>query len=227
MENKPTYNLTISIDDIHPGKGWGKPEDVQMGYLEELNKLFGAKFTLFIPSNYHNQAPLSKHKDWVDWLKSKDYFELAAHGHYHQCERDDIGECEFFELDTTEKAKERIQLMLNEWEAVDHKPLGWRNPGWLGHPLAVKELGKHFKYSAVHYQHNHNIKWDCKMFFGADGINTNDIKIHNGDVIMFQSHIAGDWNDNVWSERNFNQMRLSLDHLIKNANIKFKTLGEL
>ena len=46
MENKPTYNLTISIDDIHPGKGWGKPEDVQMGYLEELNKLFGAKFTL-------------------------------------------------------------------------------------------------------------------------------------------------------------------------------------
>ena len=108
MENKPTYNLTISIDDIHPGKGWGKPEDIQMGYLEELNKLFGAKFTLFIPSNYHNQAPLSEHKDWVDWLKSKDYFELAAHGHYHQCERDDIGECEFFELDTTEKVKERI-----------------------------------------------------------------------------------------------------------------------
>ena len=227
MEIKPTYNLTISIDDIHPRDGWGKPEDVQMGYLEELNKLFGAKFTLFIPSNYHNQAPLSKHKDWVDWLKSKDYFELAAHGHYHQCERDDIGECEFFELDTTEKAKERVQLMFNEWEAVDHKPLGWRNPGWLGHPLAVKELGKHFKYSAVHYQHNHNIKWDCKMFFGADGINTNDVKIHNGDVIMFQSHIAGDWNDNVWSERNFNQMRLSLDHLVKNANIKFKTLGEL
>ena len=227
MEIKPTYNLTISIDDIHPRDGWGKPEDVQMGYLEELNKLFGAKFTLFIPSNYHNQAPLSKHKDWVDWLKSKDYFELAAHGHYHQCERDDIGECEFFELDTTEKAKERVQLMFNEWEAVDHKPLGWRNPGWLGHSLAVKELGKHFKYSAVHYQHNHNIKWDCKMFFGADGINTNDVKIHNGDVIMFQSHIAGDWNGNVWNERNFNQMRLSLDHLVKNANIKFKTLGEL
>ena len=67
MESKPTYNLTISIDDIHPGEGWGKPEDVQMGYLEELNKLFGAKFTLFIPSNYHNQAPLSEHKDWIDW----------------------------------------------------------------------------------------------------------------------------------------------------------------
>ena len=39
-----------------------------MVYLEELNRLFGAKFTLFIPSNYHNTSPLSKHKDWVDWL---------------------------------------------------------------------------------------------------------------------------------------------------------------
>jgi len=44
---------------------------------------------------------------------------------------------------------------------------------------------------------------------------------------MFQSHIAGEWNDNIWSERNFNQMRLSLDHLVKNMNVKFKTLNEL
>ena len=227
MENKPSYNLTISIDDIHPEEGWGLEGDEQMAYLGELNKLFGAKFTLFIPSNYHNTSPLSKHKDWIDWLKSKDYFELAAHGHFHQCERNDIGECEFWELDTTKKAQDRIKLMMNEWEAVNHKPSGWRNPGWLGHPLAIKELGKHFKYSAVHYQHNNNIKWDCKMLFGADGINTNDIKVHNGDVLMFQSHIAGDWNDNIWNERNFNQMRLSLDHLVKNTNIKFKTLSEI
>jgi hypothetical protein len=227
MENKPSYNVTISIDDIHPEKGWGLEGDEQMVYLEELNRLFGAKFTLFIPSNYHNKSPLSEHKDWIDWLKSKDYFELAAHGHYHKCERNDIGECEFWELDTTEKAQDRIKLMLNEWELVNHKPSGWRNPGWLGHPLAVKELGKHFKYSAVHYKHNNNLKWDCKTYYGADGINTNDIKIHNGNTIMFQSHIAGEWNDNIWSERNFNQMRLSLDHLVKNMNVKFKTLNEL
>ena len=42
---------------------------------------------------------------------------------------------------------------------------------------------------------------------------------------MFQSHIAGDWNDNVWNETNYNQMRLSLDALNKNK-IEFKTLGE-
>ena len=220
-------NVTIAIDDINPLKGWGAKGDIQMEYLDNLNKEFGAKFTLFIPSNYHKQAPLSKHKDWVDWLKSKDYFELAAHGHFHQCERGDIGECEFFELDTKEKAQDRIQLMLKEWEAVDHKPLGWRNPGWLGHPLTVKELGKHFEYSAVHYQHNNNLKWDCKIFYGADGIDTNNIQIHNENVIMFQSHIAGDWNDNIWNEKNFNQIKLSLEHLISNYNIKFKTLSEL
>ena len=87
--------VTISIDDIPPEEGWGVEGDECMRYLDELNKEFGAKFTLFIPSNYHKKAPLSQNKEWVDWLKSKKYFELAAHGHYHACERKDIGECEF------------------------------------------------------------------------------------------------------------------------------------
>jgi hypothetical protein len=227
MGDKPKYNLTISIDDIHPGIGWGLSEDVQMGYLEDLNKEFGAKFTLFIPSNYHHQFPLSKHKDWIDWLKSKNYFELAAHGHYHQCEQEGIGECEFYELNTEDKVKDRINKMLKEWASVNHKPEGWRNPGWLSHPKSTEELGKHFKYSAIHYEHNQNQPWRCKTFYGADGINTTDISIHNKDTIMFQSHIAGDWNDNVWDESNYQQLRLSIKHLIDSYNIKFKTLNEI
>ena len=77
-------NVTISIDDIHPEKGWGLEGDVQMEYLESLNKDFGAKFTLFIPSNYHRNFPISEYKEWIDWLISKKYFELAAHGHFHE-----------------------------------------------------------------------------------------------------------------------------------------------
>ena len=219
-------DLTISIDDIHPETGWGVEGDQCMEYLEELNKEFGVKFTLFIPSNYHNKAPLSKNKDWVQWLKSKKYFELAAHGHFHSCERTDIGECEFFELDTHKKVTDRLDSLFNEWEKAGHKPIGWRNPGWLGHPVAISELGKRFKYSAIHYQHNHNIPWDCKTFFGHDGINITDIKIHNQNMIMFQSHIAGDWNDNVWNEENYEQMRLSLEHL-KSHKVQYKTLNEL
>ena len=56
---------------------------------------------------------------------------------------------------------------MEEWSDVDHKPIGWRNPGWLAHPEAVKWLGPLFKYSAVHYEHNHNLQWDCKMIFGT------------------------------------------------------------
>lgn len=222
---KDKLNITISIDDINPLKGWGAEGDIQMSYLEDLHREFGAKFTLFIPSNYHKQAPLSKHKDWVNWLKSKKYFELAAHGHYHECENEGIGECEFWELNTEKKAKDRINLMFKEWEAVGHKPEGWRNPGWLGNPIAIKELGKHFKYSAVHYEHNRNNKWLCETFYGADGIDITDIKVHNNNMIMFQSHIAGDWNDNVWNKNNYEQMRVSLKHLSK-MNVEYKTLSE-
>ena len=52
-------NVTISIDDLHPEEGWGCEGDESVGYLEELNKEFGCKFNLFIPSNYHNKFPLS------------------------------------------------------------------------------------------------------------------------------------------------------------------------
>ena len=205
--------VTIAIDDVHPEKGWGLEGDECMRYLEELNKEYGAKFTLFIPSNYHNKFPISAHEEWINWLKSKGYFELAA------------GECEFYEIDTADKAKSRIWQMMDEWSDVDHKPVGWRNPGWLTHPEAVKWLSPFFDYVALHYEHNNNLQWDSKMLFGADGINETDISLHEG-RIMFQSHIAGNHNDNIWNEDNYQQMRLSLDHL-KPMGIEFKTLSEL
>ena len=108
-------NVVIAIDDLHPEQGWGCEGDESVSYLEELNKEFGCKFTLFIPSNYHGKYPLSQHKDWVDFWKSKGWIELAAHGHYHSCKRDDIGECEFFELDNQLVAEERILMSIQEW----------------------------------------------------------------------------------------------------------------
>jgi len=223
-------NLTVAIDDVHPAKGWGLQGDIQMDYLDKLHNLYGVKFTLFIPSNYHNESPLSKHKDWIDWLKSKDYFELAAHGHYHSCIDKKWGEAEFAELDDEIKSKDRIKQMMTEWEAVGHKPEGFRTPGWLCHPAAVGELEKHFKYVAVHYEHNRQQEWNCKTLYGADGINLNlnaYTSIHNEDTIMLQSHIAGEWNDNVWNEKNYNQLDSTLSHLVSSHTIHFKTLSEI
>ena len=221
------YNTTISIDDLHPEQGWGCEGDESVGYLEELNKEFGCKFTLFIPSNYHNKYPLSKHKDWVEFWKSKDWVELSAHGHYHQCERDDIGECEFYELDIEHKALERITMCLDEWNGVGHKPIGWRNPGWVAHPEAIKVLGKYFGYAAIHEEHNYGIPWECKTFVGCEGINkTDSIKLY-GDTFMFQSHIAGEWNDNVWNKENYENFRNTLKLLEKGHELKHVTLQEL
>ena len=220
-------NVTISIDDLHPEKGWGCDGDLCVAYLKNLWEEFGCKYTLFIPSNYHRKYPLSEHKDWVEYWKKQEWVELAAHGHFHQCEREGIGECEFFELDTEEKTQQRIGECLTEWGKVGVKPKGWRNPGWLAHPNAIKVLGKYFNYSAIHEEHNQGINWDCKTFTGHDGINeTDSIKIY-GDTFMFQSHIAGDWNDNVWNKENYENFRNVLEYLEKSYKLNYCTLGEL
>ena len=221
------YNVTISIDDLHPEQGWGCEGDESVGYLEELNKEVGCKFTLFIPSNYHRKYPLSKHKDWIKFWKSKEWVELSAHGHYHQCERDDIGECEFFELDKDFFAEKRVVECLGEWKLAGHKPLGWRNPGWLAHPEAIRVIGPYFKYAAIHEEHNNNIPWDCKVFTGCDGINEIDsIQIYEN-RFMFQSHIAGDWNDNCWNNENYENFRNILNFLSKEYELNYVTIQEL
>jgi len=221
------YNVTISIDDLHPEEGWGCEGDECVGYLEELNKEFGCKFTLFIPSNYHGKYPLSEYKDWVSFWKSKKWVELAAHGHYHECKQDGIGECEFFELDSESKTLDRILESLNEWSVANHRPKGWRNPGWLAHPEAIKVIGNYFTYAAIHKEHNHNIPWKCKTFFGCDGINeTDSIELH-GNTFMFQSHIAGDWNDNIWNKENYEHFRNVLFFLSKGCKLEYKTILEL
>jgi hypothetical protein len=212
---------------LHPEQGWGCEGDEAVGYLEELNKEFGCKFTLFIPSNYHGKYPLSKHKDWVDFWKKKDWVELSAHGHYHQCEADDIGECEFWEMDSKLKAHDRISLCMDEWLGVNVKPAGWRNPGWIAHPEAIKVLGDYFDYAAIHKKHNDGIVWRCKTLEGADGIHeTESIQLY-GDTFMFQSHIAGKTNDNNWDEDNYNNFRNVLEFLSKSSKLKYVTLGEL
>ena len=64
------------------------------------------------------------------------------------------------------------------------------------------------------------------MIFGADGIHETDIKLHNGNL-MFQSHIAGNWNKNSWTNENYEQFRSSLEFLHLQYTITNKFLNEL
>lgn len=240
--------VTISIDDVHPQKEWRILGDKTEEWLRSLNDEFGAKFVLFIPSNYHQKFPLSEHKEWIQELNSIPWLELAAHGHYHQTsDHKRFGECEFLELDTYKTFLNRLYILYEEWEGVGVIPKGWKNPGWLCSEVSCKLLNGRLatvssdyeiseilwkpQYVSLHYEHNHDLKWNCKTFFGHDGIQQSDISIHNTDIhpegmIMFTSHIAGDWNDNVWNERNCEQLRLSLEYLTTEFQCEFKTLNE-
>ena len=225
MTDKAT--IIIAVDDVHPEQGWGCEDDQATEYLEELNKEYGCKFTFFVPSCYHKKFYLSEYRDWITYWKSKDWVELAAHGHYHMCEQEGIGECEFLELTTEQEVEDRLAEMFVEWAEVGHMPRGWKNPGWVVHPNAVDIISKYFDYVALHDNHNNNLIWNTKMLFGYKGINeSSSIDIIN-DTIMFQSHIAGEWNDNRWNDENYEHFRLILNYLEKEFILKYKTMAGL
>jgi len=228
MKNK--IKVTISCDDTNPLQGWGAKGDIQWEYMDELNKEFGIKMNHFCPSNYHGSAPISKHKDWIDWILSKGYVELSAHGHFHMTpDKQSWGECEFAYLQDPSQIADRIAVMKSEWDYVGYKPKGWRNPGWVCSPQSCEQLKQTFDWSAVHYEHNRGMHWgDCKMVFGADGINEAEIKMHmGGDVVMFQSHIQGEWNKNIWNEENYTNLKNWLQYLTTEHEVEFLIISEL
>ena len=220
-------DVTISIDDLHPEEGWGCEGDESVGYLEELNKEFGCKFNLFIPSNYHNKFALSKHKDWVDFWKEKDWVELSAHGHFHQCERTDIGECEFLELDYN-NALQRIEESMREWSSCDYIPKGFRMTGWLCNQESGRAIGEKYSYVAIHSHLNDSINFGTKVIKGEDGIHkTDSIELWDDKRFMFQSHIAGKTNDNNWTKENYENFRNILTFLKNNYKLSYKVLVDI
>lgn len=231
--------ISISVDDVNPKKGYrilGEPAEK---WFRELNERYGCKFTCFIPSCYHREYPLSQNKSWIQELNSISWIECAAHGHFHQTSNPKLfGECEFFELTDPDEISQRLHDMSYEWDQCGILPTGFRPPGWLISDQSRIRIQNHWYHNskiewvAIHYEHDRRMQWDCKAFFGHDGIQESNIGIHNinesdqSGMIMFQSHIFGNHNDNVWNQSNFDQLCLSLDHLTQNYDCSFKTLKE-
>ncbi len=223
--------LNIAVDDVNPKKGYRLLGEPAEGWMRQLNEEFGCRFTLFIPSCYHKLYPLSQNKEWVTELASINWLELAAHGHYHMTsDPQRLGECEFAELRNGNDINDRLILELErEWIesiGVELHELGWRSPGWLCSEMSKNYIERYFKYAAIHYEHNHGMTWKCKTFFGHDGIQQENISIHNKDIIMYQSHIAGNHNHNVWNQHNYEQLHLSLTHLFEQYEVTPKLLKE-
>ena len=232
-------NVIVAIDDVHPEKGWGVEGDVQVQYLENLHHNFGVKFNLFVPSNYHNKFPITK--EFVDFWKQYDWIELSNHGHFHACENKEItgidkntgdkvimelGEMEFMELQHGD-AVQRIQESLNLWNACGYRPRGFRAPGWAVNQQSADAISSYFDWTAGHNEINAGIKWGCQFFEGHDGINESDNINLYGNTFMFQSHINGTHNENVWNEENFLHFEKVLEYLLSQYKIQFRTISEI
>jgi hypothetical protein len=221
-------NVTISIDDTHPEQNWGCEGDQSVEYLKELNREFGCKFVLFTPSNYHGKYPISQYKDWIKYWLQYDWIELAGHGHYHKRENIDPGcrECEFIELDYN-RAKERINDSLEEWNKVNHKPVGWRMPGWLATQGSFDAVSESFEYTAIHSSLNNNMKINNRIFKGENSIHNNETVTIIDDMIYFQSHIYGEYNKNNWTESNYLNVKNILSFLKETYLLEYKLFKEL
>jgi|TARA_B100000287_G_scaffold420660_1_gene460319 peptidoglycan/xylan/chitin deacetylase (PgdA/CDA1 family) len=217
-------NVIVAIDDVHPEQDWGVEGDEQIQYLDSLNEKYGVKFNLFIPSNYHDKYPITK--EFVDFWKSKDYIELSNHGHYHACKSEGIGEMEFFELNYGE-AVERVQESLNLWESCGYKPKGFRAPGWGVNQESADAISSYFDWVAGHEEINKGINFSTQFFVGCDGINEPDSLSLYGQTFMFQSHINGIHNQNVWNEENYLHFEQVIEYLLKEYELNFITITEI
>ena len=170
-------------------------------------------------------------RKYGNFAQRKKWVELAAHGCYHDVfkyTRQQIGECEFYELNY-EEAVDRVELMMTEWDLVDHIPRGFRFPGWQCTPDSAKAVSNVFDYLAIHSEINNSIRFGgkAKIFKGDQSIvNTESVQIWNHGLI-FQSHIAGESNDNNWNEENYETFRRILESLKKNFELNFLRYEEL
>ena len=211
--------LCVAIDDVNPKKGWRIFGDKSEKILFDLNKDYNIKFTLFIPTFHHKTDLISNNKEWINELKDSGIFELAAHGHYHETsDPERLIECEFLEVDSENKADDRIKSIMDEWNKVDHKPLGWKYPGWLSHPASQKAIEDTFDYVSVHYHHNANIRWNNKPIYGNDSVHENNVSLHN-DNFMFTSHIFREWNKNTWNDQVADNFKRILDYIYPKYSI--------
>jgi len=217
-------NVVVAIDDVHPEVDWGCEGDEQIEYLDSLNEKYGVKFNLFIPSNYHDKYPITK--EWVDFWKSKDYVELSNHGHYHACKNEGIGEMEFFELSYGESVQ-RIQESLELWEKSGYKPKGFRPPGWGLTQESANAVSNYFDWIAGHTEINKGLSFGTQFFEGCDGINEPDSLSLYGNTFMFQSHINGVHNENVWTEETYLHFEKVIEYLLTQYELQFVTISEI
>lgn len=221
--------IAFSVDDIAPIEGFGlEKEKGNLNYLLKLNEEFGVKFTLFLIPNLKGQNNIEYYSNWINWLKSKPFFEIAAHGYEHWNSRGDS--IEFFKI-PKEKAEELIKKCLECFHKVGIEPHGFKYPGWLYETEFINLLFPNFKYLADHFVSIYSIKMTNGFYripytLSAENLHSN----HYDDTLIIHSHIGVDkQNKNGFTDELYENVRNYLKEIIKknNGNVRFVTFSEL
>lgn len=226
-----TLKIIIDVDDVRPENfagllGFKGP----LGYLKKLNEEFGAKFTLFVPVNWHGQFDIRKNKEWFKNLAKEDFIELACHGLEHKASEEHYKDMEYINV-TDEEFDESILKQIVAFQKLGVDPKGYRPPGWAIKPSHYKILAKYFKYVADHHIGILPIKTRegllrVPYIVSIDNLNSTH---YNEGLLILHSHVTGmEGSENCWSQETFEKIREFLHTLIeKNEKVEFITMGDL
>jgi len=175
--------VAMDIDDVHPRKGFGIDDiNDNLRYARLLNKNFGMKFTLFIPTNCFGEYPISKYKDWFENIINKDYYEVGAHGHYHH--RKDKADF----AGSQKEVNEIIELMESEFSELGYTPTGVKPCGGLITQGVYGSLSKKFEWISDSVAYKHRKVNSIKRVFCTCSSASPQYK--GEEEIYIQSHIA-------------------------------------
>lgn len=211
--------VLIGVDDVHPERGWGLLDDPAIDLMKKVNDKYGARFTFFVPSNYHGRFPISQYPEWMDGLRELGFIEFGAHGHLHDTKHK-RNEAEFHEINTPNEAESRLERLLSEWAEIGEIPTVWKSPGWLISQSSADIVSRLFYIVHGHREHNADIAWNTSTIFGHYGIHEQSRPRIEGDVMIFQSHINGP-NHNNWNQDNCDNLMKMLDMFQGFGNTEF------
>ena len=230
LQKKP-INIVFSVDDVHPEIGYGllKNND-QFKYLKKLNDEFGLKFTLFLIPFWHGikEFDIQKHKDWITWIQTQGFYEIAAHGVTHAGNKQELGAMELMNISTEELSK-KIQDSKKLFLNCGVNARGFKTPGW-EHP---KELYAILPTAGFEWIADHFIG-EKPIIFSNDLVqlpyNCNTEELHNAfprETAILHSHISPkEGNKNGWTETLYQSVRNYLLELQKTRTFVSLTMSE-
>lgn len=221
--------VIFGIDDACPDPRFGGTLDNgQLGLVKKLNSTFGLKTTLFVPLNFEGRWHLSKHPEFITYLRrlTQHGHEISAHGFFHRANNPRLGAMEFVEYNE-EQTDKALDTILKTWLSLGVDIKGIKFPGW-GETKFTEELShKYFSYIASHISGE-------KPIIGFGGImklpynlSIDNLYDYGQKVYIMQAHIGEDPNtENNLNIINYTKVVNFLHELNRKYKIRYMTFNE-